>query len=96
MLISAPMAINDVVTLKMVGGDEVVGKLLDERTGDYVELGKPLVVMMSQQGFGLAPYILTAGPDASARLDRSHIISIVKTFDAVAKQYIKQTTGLIT
>jgi hypothetical protein len=96
MLISAPMSVNDVVTLKMVGGDEVVGKLLDERTSDYVELGKPLVVMMAQQGFGLAPYILTAGPDASARLDRSHIISIVKTFDSVAKQYIKQTTGLIT
>jgi hypothetical protein len=95
MLISAPMAVNDIVTVKMVGGDEVIGKLLDERTGDYVELGKPLVVMMAQQGFGLAPYILTAGPDASAQLDRRHIISIVKTFDSVAKQYIKQTSNIL-
>lgn len=96
MLISAPMSVNDVVTLKMVGGDEVVGKLLDDSNTFYVELGRPLVVMMAQQGFGLAPYILTAGPDASAQIDRRHIISTVKTFDAVAKQYIKQTTGLIT
>jgi hypothetical protein len=96
MLIETPAKLNDVVTIKMVGGDEVVGKLLDEHTDQYVEIGKPLVVMMSQQGFGLAPYILTAGPDANAKLDRRHVISIVKTYDAVAKQYIKQTTGLIT
>lgn len=96
MLITTPVSLNDVVTVKMVGGDEVIGKLTDERTDSYVELAKPLVVMMGQQGFGLAPYILTAGPDATAQLDRKHVISIVKTYEAVAKQYIKQTTGLIT
>lgn len=96
MLIQSPLKLNDIVTLKMVGGDEIVGKLLDERTDDYLELSKPLVVMMGQQGFGLAPYILTAGPDASAKLDRRHVVTYVKTFDQVAKEYIKQTTGLIT
>lgn len=96
MLISTPMSLNDVVTVKMVGGDEVVGKLTDERTDTYIELSKPLMVMMAQQGFGLVPYVLTAGPDAAIQLDRKHVISIVKTFDQVAKQYIKQTTGLIT
>ena len=96
MLITTPMSLNDIVTVKMVGGDEVVGKLTDERTDEYVELAKPLVVMMGQQGFGLAPYILTAGPDASAKLDRKHVIAIVKTYEQVAKEYIKQTTGLIT
>lgn len=96
MLISTPIALNDVVTVKMVGGDEVVGKLTDERMDTYIELSKPLVVMMGQQGFGLAPYVLTAGPEATMRLDRVHAVTIVKTYDPVAKQYIKQTTGLIT
>ena len=95
MLISAPMSLNDIVTIKMVGGDEVIGKLLDENINNHVELGKPLVVMMAQQGFGLAPYILTANPDSSVKLDSRHIISVVKTFDAVAKQYIKQTSNII-
>lgn len=96
MLISAPIELNSVVTVKMVGGDEVVGKLLDEHTDAHVELSKPMVVMMGQQGFGLAPYILTAGPDCTASLDRRHVIAIVKTYDQVTKEYIKQTTGLIT
>lgn len=95
MLIEAPVKPNDVVTLKMVGGDEVVGKLINESMDTYIELSKPLVVMMAQQGFGLAPYILTAGPDASAKLDRKHVIAIVKTLEAVAKQYIKQTSNIV-
>jgi hypothetical protein len=96
MLIETPIKLNDVVTIKMVGGDEVIGKLIDERTEDYIELSKPLVVMMSQQGFGLAPFILTAGPDCTAKIDRRHVVTVVKTLKEVASQYIKQTTGLIT
>ena len=95
MLIETAVKANDVVTVKMVGGDEVVGKLIDGYTETYVELSKPLVVMMGQQGFGLAPYILTAGPDASAKLDRKHVIALVKTLEGVAKQYIKQTTNIL-
>ena len=96
MLIETTMKLNDVVTVKMVGGDEVIGKLTDERTDNVIVLSKPLMVMMAQQGFGLVPYVLTAGPDATIQLDRKHVIAIVKSYDQVAKQYIKQTTGLIT
>ena len=96
MLIETQLKLNDVVTVKMVGGDEVLGRLNDERTDEYIELNKPQLVMMAQQGFGLVPYVLTAGPDATIQLDRKHVIAIVKSYDQVAKQYIKQTTGLIT
>ena len=95
MLIQTPVKLNDIVTLKMVGGDEVIGKLINEHTDNDVKLSKPLLVMMGQQGFGLVPYILTAAPDAPAKLDRGHVITLVKTYDQVAKEYVKQTTGLI-
>jgi len=95
MLIQTPVKLNDIVTLKMVGGDEVIGKLINEHTDNDVKLSKPLLVMMGQQGFGLAPYILTASPDAPVKISRNHVISIVKTYDQVAKEYVKQTTGLI-
>lgn len=96
MLIELPAKLNDVVSVKLVGGDEVVGKLLNENTTDFIELGKPHLIMMAQQGFGMMPFILTAGPDATVKLDKRHVITYVKTLDAVAKQYIKQTTGLFT
>jgi hypothetical protein len=94
MFIETPAKLNDVVTIKMIGGDEIVGRLNDERMDDYIELNKPHIVMMAQQGFGLMPYILTAGPDVKAKIDRRHVITIVKTLDQVAKQYMKQSTGL--
>lgn len=96
MIISKPIELNSVVTVKMVGGDEVVGKLLDERTDNYIELSKPLLVMMAQQGFGFVPYVLTAGPDCTVKLDARHVITYTKTYDEVRSVYIKQTTGIIT
>lgn len=96
MLIETALKLNDVVTLKLIGGDEIIGRLNDERLEDYVELNKPLLVMMGQQGFGLVPYMLTAGPDAKLKFGKTHIISYTRTIDQVAKEYLKQTTGIIT
>ena len=95
MIIDAPYKVGDVVTLKMIGADEVVAKLDEMLDGAYI-LSKPLVVMMAQQGFGLAPFVLTANPDARLTITKSAVICITKTFDRVAKEYIKQTTGIIT
>ncbi len=94
MLIQTPMKLNDIVTLKLIGGDEIIGKLMDERTDSYVEIKKPLVVMMAQQGFGLMPFMLTSNPDTTVKIDRSHVLALSKTMDQVSKEYIKQTTGL--
>lgn len=96
MLIEHPPKLNDVITIKLIGGDEVVGRLHDERMDEYVELKSPHVIMMAQQGFGMMPFMLTAGPDAKVKISRTHILAVAKTLEAVSKQYIQQTTGLIT
>ena len=96
MLIETQAKLNDVISVKMVGGDEVLGRMNDENTDNYIELNKPLLVMMAQQGFGLVPYMLTAGPDAKIKIDRQHVVAFTKTIDEVAKAYLKQTTGIIT
>lgn len=94
MIIDTPYKVGDVVTLKMIGGDEVVAKLDEVIDGAYI-LAKALVVMMGQQGFGLAPFVLTANPDARLTVAKTAVICITKTFDNVAKEYIKQTTGIV-
>jgi hypothetical protein len=94
MLIETPYKVGDIVTLKILGGDEVVGRLVEQ--GDNgCTLNKPHVVMMGQQGFGLAPYVLTAGPDYKTDVKDEHVVCIVKTYDGVAKEYIKQTSGIM-
>ena len=96
MLIETPYKVGDIVTLKVLGGDEVVGRLSDmDRSQGLYTISKPHAVMMGQQGFGLAPYVLTAGPDYKIEFVHAHVICIVKTFKGVAKEYIKQTSGIM-
>jgi hypothetical protein len=93
MIIETPYKVGDIVTLKILGGDEVVGRL--QSVDDNHVINKPHVVMMGQQGFGLAPYVLTAGPDYKIDVKDDHIVCVVKTYEGVAKEYIKQTTGIM-
>ena len=94
MLIETPYKVTDIITVKILGGDEVVGRLTAINDG-AITLNRPHAVMMGQQGFGLAPYVLTAGPDFKVSLKDEHVVCIVKTYDPVAKEYIKQTSGLM-
>ncbi len=94
MLIETPYKVSDIVTLKVLGGDEVVGRLAAIENGT-VTINKPHAVMMGQQGFGLVPYIMTAGPDVKVEFKSEHIFSVVKTYKGVAEEYIKQTSGIV-
>lgn len=94
MLIETPYKVTDIITIKILGGDEVVGRLAAIEDGCIV-VNKPHAVMMGQQGFGLAPYVLTAGPDFKINIKYDHIVCIVKTFKGVADEYIKQTSGIM-
>jgi len=95
MLIEPRYTVGDVVTIKLVGGDEVIGRCSSD-DGAGIELNKPLLVVMGQQGFGLMPYVLTTNPDAKILFALTHVIAAHKTLDQVAKEYVKQTSGLIT
>jgi hypothetical protein len=94
MLIETPYKVTDIVTIKILGGDEVVGRLVEETANDVI-INRPHAVMMGQQGFGLAPYVLTAGPDYKINIKHEHVVCIVKTFKGVADEYIKQTSGIM-
>lgn len=94
MIIETPYKVGDIITLKVLGGDEVVGRL-NAVEDKFVTINKPHVVMMGQQGFGLVPYIMTAGPEVRIDFKYEHVFSIVKTYEPVAKEYIKQTSGIM-
>lgn len=95
MIIETPYKINDVVSIKLSSGEELVGKLVDE-SGDTVTLSKPLMLSMTQKGMGLAPYMFTVDPESKISFNQKNIITLAKTMETMAKQYIQSTTGLVT
>lgn len=89
---------NTIVTLKIIGGDELIARLGDDYSpGDLqILLKKPMVVMMGQEGFGLAPFALTAElTDTPVRIQTGNVLTVSKTIQQVAEHYMKQTTGLV-
>jgi hypothetical protein len=95
MIIQKPYEINDVVSIKLSSGEELVGKLLEE-TPDTVTLSKPLMLSMTQKGMGLAPYMFTVDPETKIKFNEKNIITMVRTMQSMASQYIQSTTGLVT
>jgi hypothetical protein len=93
MLFEIPYKTGDTVSLKLISGEEVVGRV-GEPTQDVVVLTKPMTFIMGPQGLGMVPYMFSAPQDAKIKIKESAIVAIVKTDDQINKQYIQQTTSL--
>jgi hypothetical protein len=94
MLIEKPIKKGEVVSVRLITGEEVIATL-EEQTDAGLKLSKPMTVSMNQQGYGLMPFMLTVDPDQSHFIQQSHVMSIVKTNEGTEKAYIKSTTNLI-
>jgi hypothetical protein len=92
--------INDIVTIKLSSGEEIVGKLT-QRTIDSVYLAKPIQIIMQpvapkQMGLAFHPVLGSVG-DVTMQFPLANLtIRPVKTGDDVARNYIQATTGLVT
>lgn len=93
MLIETPYKTGDTVSLKLTGGEEVVGRF-DSENADGVTLSKPMMLIMQGQGLGLGPFMFSASHDSKFTLKSSAITCIVKTEKDLAKQYVSSTTGI--
>lgn len=93
MLIETPYKVGDTVSIKLSSGEELVARLEAETDKAYT-LSKPLMLTMNQQGLGLAPYMFTVSPTAKININANSVICIVKTEEAMSKQYISNTTGI--
>lgn len=95
MLIETPYKIGDTVSIKLSSGEELISRL-DDESNESVTLRKPLMVVGSSQGLGLAPFMFTVDSDAKLKIHTRNITCIHKTNDDMSKQYISSTTGIQT
>jgi len=93
MLLDKGVSVGEIVTIKIISGEELIGKLVEE-TPEYIKLNKPRVLTAGQQGLGMAPYLFTVDPDKDVKLIRSNITVIEATFKEFADSYIQGTTNI--
>lgn len=95
MLTTKPYDKDDIVTFKIVNGDEIVAKIVAE-TADTFTVSKPCTVMPSQQGLGLLQSLFTSDLNKSIQLEKIHVMMHAPTIQDVQNHYIKTTTGIET
>lgn len=92
MLINKGFSNGDIVSTKILNGDELIARF-EEETLDTVKLTKPLAVTMGPQGLGLIPWIFL-GDDETVTIQRSHIFAMVISKKDAANQYRQSTTSI--
>ena len=93
MLLEKKFTENEVVSLKVSSGEEIIGRYLRE-DNDYFYVTKPNVLMMNPQGMGMVPFMFTVNPDEDYAITKTSIITLSRTDNDVAKQYLSKTSGI--
>ena len=93
MIIETPYKEGDTVSFKLASGEEIVARLEKEDAKTF-SVKKPMVLIMQQEGLGLAPFMFSVSPDAKFTLQASSVSCVAKTQEEIAKQYTSQTSGI--
>lgn len=93
MLVSQKYASGDVVSFKMVNGDELVAKVLEETDAGF-SVSAPCTVMPSQQGLGLMQSLFSAREDCKVFLSKQHVMFHAESLEQMKAHYLKTTTGI--
>lgn len=92
MLIEKPITIGDVVSIKLLNGDEIIARLENE-TATEIKITKPLAVTVGPQGLGMMPWIFLGEKDTMT-LNKNHVFVMIPSKKDAADQYIQGTTGI--
>lgn len=92
MLIDKGFTNGDIISLKLVNGDELIARF-DSETADEVKITKPLAITISAQGLGMMPWMFLAEKD-TLTLRKQHVFTMAPSKKDAADQYTQGTTGI--
>lgn len=85
---------NTVMSMKLVSGEEIVGKITSWDDA-YYYVHAPLGVMMNHQGaLQLMPALFTSDQNPDAMLPRTCVTMMAEARAEVEQAYVKSVTGL--
>lgn len=93
MLVTNKYEKDTVVSFKILNGDEIVARVVDE-TDDVFIINKPTTVMPSQKGLGLIQSLFTSEVEKNIQLSKRHVMMHSPTVKDVENHYIKTVTGI--
>ena len=95
MFVNKKYSSDDIVSFKLVNGDEMVAKMVEETSSHY-RVAKPTMLVPSQQGLGLMQAMISGDPNKEYDISKEHVMLVNHTVSQIASHYIETTTGIAT
>lgn len=87
--------IGDIINLKLISGDEVVGEIVSNQ-GSNIELKHPCLVVTSPDGIGLIQAMFGLDPEKETLTYKDqHIVTTCTTHVKMREHYITITTATV-
>lgn len=86
--------VGKVYTFKFNSGEEMIAKVIEEISVNFISVSDPLSVAPNGQGVGLIPSLFTADPGQAVTINTSSIAMYCEAEDGVKMKYLEATTGI--
>lgn len=83
----------NIVTLLMVNGEEIVGRLKQEDSTS-ITIEKPVKIALSPKGIGFAPLCFSIDDASEFTFKSEHVMVKAPTRKEITDPYVQATTGL--
>lgn len=90
---ASSFAAQDIVTMKLVNGDEIVAEIVSDDMTAYT-VRRPQTVVPSAKGMGLMPSLFTASEDATITISKQHVMLIAPSLSEMERHYKQTTSGI--
>ena len=94
MLVETKYKVNDIVTIALISGQEVLGKL-EKDNDDIIVLSRPLTIAFSQQGAAFQPFTMTGDSEGEVSFMKDKVVAILKTNKETTDGYRQATSGIV-
>ena len=93
MLVQKPIAKNDIITIKLTTGEELIAKFIEESETELVVERATTMAANPQGGLGLVPWMMSAMPEKIS-LNKSTVLAYTQTVKEIADKFVEATTNI--
>jgi hypothetical protein len=93
MLVNKRYDKDTIVSFKLVNGDEIVAKIVEDTDSRFV-ISKPTTVLPSSQGMALMQSLYTGDTSTIQNLEKQHVMLHAPSVEEIKNYYIQTTTGI--
>lgn len=94
MLIKTTYTANDIVTIALMSGQEVLGKFTSEDDTTIV-LNQPLTIAFGQQGAAFQTFTVSGDASGDVAFRQDKIVSVLKTNNETTEAYKSATSSIV-